>query len=64
MLFVLCMLSCLVFHSANGLIHLLLALALLSLVYHLVAGNRTASCVCDKPERSPTGHDGLFLPCF
>lgn len=39
-LFVLWILGFLVFHIAGALIHLLLVLALISLVYHFFAGNR------------------------
>jgi len=40
-LFVLWLLGFTAFHVAGGLIHLLLVLAVISIIWHLVAGRRT-----------------------
>ena len=41
-LFVMWLLGVTAFHVAGGLIHLLLVFALISIIWHLVAGRRTA----------------------
>lgn len=41
-LFVMWLLGFTAFHVAGGLIHLLLVFALISIIWHLVAGRRTA----------------------